>query len=300
MTGTLFLLAAVLLWGLGAPLSRIAFDAGLTTGALAFWRAAFAAVAFATHAALTRGLWVPRCDVRGVIACGLLGEGVVLFSYFNAVRLGGPVIATVLLCTAPVWVALAESMRGRRPARRTVAPIGLTLAGAALVARAEPGAAFQLRADAIAWGMLAGVGYAGFILLAKPYFARYSAPTVFVYATPLTALGFLPLAWPLTIPPWPVLAALAVLAIAAAYLGSLAFAAGLRRLDPARAAVIASSEPIAAALLTFVVVGERLAGSGYVGVALATLGVAVVAAQRKPAPVLGAREPDPQPVPEPS
>lgn len=299
MTGTLYLLAAVLLWGLGAPLSRIVFDAGLTTGGLAFWRAAFAAIVFAAHATLTRRLRVPRRDLRGVVACGLLGEGVVLFAYFNAVRLGGPVIATVLLCTAPVWVALAESARGRRPARTTVAAIALTLVGAALVARAEPGAAFRLRGDAIAWGMLAGVGYAAFILLAKPYFARYPAPTLFVYATPLTALGFLPLAWPLTIPPWPVIAALVVLAIAAAYLGSLAFAAGLRRLDPARAAVIASSEPIAAALLTYLVVGERLAGFGYAGVALASLGVALVAVQRSPA-AEGARRSDSRSVPEPT
>ena len=280
MTGTLFLLGAVLLWGLGAPLSRVAFDAGLTTGELGFWRAAFASIVFATHAAITGGLRVPRRDVAGVVFCGLLGEGIVLFSYFSAVRIGGPVIATVLLCTAPVWVALAESARGRRPARSTVVAIVLTLAGAALVARAEPGAALQLRPDAIAWGGLAGIGYAAFIILAKPYFARYPAPTLFVYAAPLTALGFLPLAWPLSVPPLPVIAALAVLAFAAAYLGSMAFAAGLRRVDPARASVIAASEPIAAALLTFLVIGERLATFGYAGVALATLGVALVASQR--------------------
>ena len=136
------------------------------------------------------------------------------------------------------------------------------------------------RAEALLWGLIAGLAYAAYYLFGKRYFPRYDASTLFAYALPLGAVLLLPAVRfaPKSAQEWLVLLFLAVVPTYGAY--SL-YSIGLARVEATRAATVATIEPVAAAALAYIVWGEALHALGYVGAALVIAGVLVVATERQ-------------------
>ena len=71
--GYLYVLLAAFLWGLIGPLSRMAFQEGLTPLTVAFYRALLSWIFFLAHAARTGGLRVAPWDLPVFPLFGLLG-----------------------------------------------------------------------------------------------------------------------------------------------------------------------------------------------------------------------------------
>lgn len=71
-------------------------------------------------------------------------------------------------------------------------------------------------------------------------------------------------------------AAVLFLTVCSTYLAYLAYSAGLRRLEATRAAVVATMEPVVAAVVSYLVWGERLGPLGVLGAALILLGVGIL------------------------
>ena len=284
--GYAYIAGAALLWATIGPAARFALRAGVTSLELSFWRAAIAGVLFAIHAAARGRVRIARRDLPAVMGFALLGVTFLYWSYFRAVELGGAALAAILLYTAPAWVAIAATIwLGERLTMRKSAAITLTLAGISLVAlgggeSASHGAdAPRAHGAALAWGLLSGLAYAGYYLFGKRYFGRYDASTLFAYALPVGALLLLPAVRfaPKSAAEWLVLVFLAVVPT---YLAYLLYSLGLARVEATRAATVATLEPVAAAVLAYVVWGEALRGPGYVGAALVLIGVLLVATER--------------------
>ena len=93
---------------------------------------------------------------------------------------------------------------------------------------------------------------------------------------------------------WLVLLFVAVVPTYGAY---LLYGLGLTRVEATRAATVATVEPVAAAVLAYLVWGEALRGAGYVGAALVLAGVLLVATERggRDAPALPHEGPAPVP-----
>jgi drug/metabolite transporter, DME family len=274
--GYLAILLAALLWGLIGPVSRVALADGVEPAEVAFWRATLAIPLFGVHALVRRRLRVAPRDVPAVVLFGLAGISGLYGAYFLAVQHGGAALAAVLLYTAPAWVALlSRLLLGEALGPRKLAALALTLAGVALVALGEAGPVRVTR-PALLWGLVSGWAYALYYLFGKRFFGRYEAPTLFLYALPVGALGLLPTVrfHEKTPQAWGALLALAVLSTYGAY---LAYEAGLRRLEATRAALVATVEPVVASVLAWAVWGERFAATGYVGAALVVTGVLVTA-----------------------
>lgn len=283
MAGALYVVGAAALWGLLGPVSQVALRAGIDPLEIAFWRAAIASALFAAHAALQRRVRVERRDLPLVLGFGLVGISLFYAAYFLAVEQGGATLAAILLYTAPVWVALLSwAFRGEPMGARKLAALALTLAGVVGVATAG-GGAMRFGAGALLWGLTAGWAYAMYYLFGKPFFARYGAATVFLYALPVGAIGLLPFFAPAPKSPavWGVLLFLAVVPTYGAY---LLYSAGLRRLEPTRAATIATLEPVVAAVAAYLLWGERLAAAQYLFALLVLAGVVWMAATPDDAP----------------
>ena len=231
-------------------------------------------------------LRIARRDLPAVGGFALFGVTIFYWSYFRAVELGGAAIAAILLYTAPAWVAIAAALwLGERLTVRKSAAVALTLAGIALVAygsasgtTAGAGSATS-RGWALAWGLVAGLAYAGYYLFGKRYFARYEASTLFAWALPAGAALLLPAVRfaPKSATEWLVLVYLAVVPTYGAY---LLYSFALARVEATRAATVATLEPVAAAALAYVVWGEALRAGGYAGAALVLAGVLLVATER--------------------
>ena len=257
----------------------MALRAGVGPLEIALWRALIGAVLFGAHAAAS-GRWrVARRDLPALAAFGVVGVSLFYGAYMLAVQTGGAALASVLLYTAPAWVALLAWVALReRPTRRRLVAVAVTVVGVALVALGG-GGEVRVGAAAIGWGLVAGWSYALYYLFGRRYFARYAAPAVFAVALPVGALGLLPFVSfaPKSAAAWGALVFLAVVPTYGAY---LAYAAGLRRVEATRAATLATVEPVVAAVAAYLAFGERLSGLGYLGATVVLAGVVIAATER--------------------
>ncbi len=270
--GYLYLLLAAFLWGLIGPVSRLAFQEGLTPLAVAFFRAVIAWVFFGTHALFLRQVRVEGRDALPLLLFGLVGVSLFYGSYQLAVVYGGAALASVLLYTAPAWVALLS----RVVLKESLDPTGLwavalTLLGVGLMG-AGGGSGVRVLYPALFFGLLSGFTYALYYIFGKLYLPRYATPTLFLYALPVGALGLLP--W-VEFPPLSPkgLGALLFLGTFSTYGAYLAYYAGLRRLPATRASVVATLEPVVANLFAYLLFREVLSLWAYLGAGLVLLAV---------------------------
>ncbi|WP_414656898.1 DMT family transporter [Deinococcus sp. VB343] len=263
----LLILTAAVLWGLLGILGKQAQQAGVGPLEVAFWRAALAGGLFALHALLTRAAFPKGRDLLITVLFGLVGVSVFYAAYQLAVRAGGASLASVLLYTSPAFVALMgwAFLRERLGPRELLA-VGGTLGGIALISLGG-GQGVTVTPLALLWGLLSGFTYSLYYLYGKAFFGRYSPAALFAVALPVGAVGLLPFVQfaPKTEGAWLSLGGLALLCT---YLAYLAYSVGLRSLPATRASVIASLEPVVAALLAAWLFAERLSPLALAGAAL--------------------------------
>jgi drug/metabolite transporter (DMT)-like permease len=192
-------------------------------------------------------------------------------------------VATALLVTftSPLLVLAAGVAFYGEPVRiRDVMAAAVTLAGAALVVRAYDPALLRLDAVGLAASASCAVTFAFYSLWARRVAPRLSPWTMLAYSLATAAVVWLPLA-----PPWRVLLAphspatwtgFAVVVIFGTVVPFGLYLAGLARIRAAHASVTSCLEPVVAAAVAFVVLGERLEGFQLVGGALILAGIALL------------------------
>ncbi len=270
--GYAYVLLAATLWGMIGPLALLAFQQGLEPLEVAFWRATLGALLFMIHVSIC-GQWrIHRADLPAFFFFGLVCVGVFYGAFQKTVEVGGASVAAVLLYTAPAWVALlARIFLGEALGRLKLLAVGLTLLGVLGVSLGPDGLT-ALRDGlwspaAVGYGLLSGLTYALYYIFGKRYLGKYTAASVMVVALPIGALALYPFVnfHEKTLIAW---IALAALALVSTYGAFLAYCAGLRRLEATRASVVATFEPVVAALVAFAWWGERLGYLGILGAAL--------------------------------
>ena len=270
--GYLYVVIAAALWGLLGSVTRIALREGVSAVEVAFWRGLLAAGIFAVHAAAIRRVRIERRDLPSVVAFGVFGVAGLLACFSRAVEEGGAALASILLYTAPVWVALLSALfLGERLTRRTVLALAVATLGVAGIAFSG-GGAVRLTPAALGWGLASAFAYALYYLFGKRYFDVYPTATLFIYALPVGALTMLPLVdfRPKTPTAW---AAIAFVAVVPTYLAYVFYSAGLRRVEATRAATVATVEPVVAAVSAYLMWNERLSPAGYAFAAVVLAGV---------------------------
>ncbi len=280
----LLCLASGTAFGAMAVFGKLAYDGGATVGTLLSVRFALAAVLF-WAIVLVRGASRPsRRDCVAGLALGAVGYSVQAGCYFAALERIDASLLSLVLYTFPAIVAVAAVALGRErlDARRMTA-LGLATGGLALVVAGAGAGALDPLGTSLA--LAAALVYSAYILIGEGIAKRLSplvlsalictgAAITLTAAT--AALGDLR---PdrLTAAGWGWLAALAAVSTVAAV--SLFFA-GLKRVGPTTASILATVEPLVTVLLAFLVFGETLGGIQLAGGAL-VLG-AVLALQLKP------------------
>jgi drug/metabolite transporter, DME family len=279
----LCLVLSGLLWGTGGLIGTLLGQAaGLSAMCVAAFRLLAGGGLIVAFLPLTRGRWpAGRAAWIRVAVNGLLSA---LFQgcYFAAIALTSVSLATfVTIGGAPVIVALVEQALGRRPLGRAgVVTMVVALAGLGLLAGAPSGGLSQA-------GVLAGTGLA---LLSAAGFAAVTligtSPEAGLHDLTLNGLGFilgglvlLPLAAVTGSGPGfrpglasaGLLAALAIGPTAAAY---TLYYRGLREAPASTAALLTLIEPLAAAVLAALVLGDRLTAPGIAGAVLLLAAVA--------------------------
>lgn len=290
--GAALVVTAATLWGLLGVLGTGANRAGVPPLEAAFWRAALGGACFAAHAALVRAPLPRGRDLLATVLFGLVGVAVFFGSYLLAIERGGASLSSVLLYTAPAWVAvLGPVLVGEPSRRRDLLAVGVSLLGVVLMS-VGGGQGIRATPAAVALGLVAGFSYSLYYLFGRVYFERYNPVAIFAVALPVGALVLAPLAQPSldrAAGAWPFLAGIIVLST---YLAYLVYGLGLRRVPAARASVIATIEPVVAAALAAWFLSERLSGLALLGGALVVGAAAALVAERRD-PVVSPPDPPP-------
>jgi drug/metabolite transporter (DMT)-like permease len=279
--GTLFCLGSGAAFGAMAIFGKLAYDEGATVGTLLSVRFTLAAALFLLAGAARSLRTLQRRDIGTGLALGACGYALQAGCYFAALERIDASLLSLLVYTFPAIVTVAAIMLGReRFAGRRVGALVLASGGLALVvAGAGAGALDPLGA---ALGLAAAVVYSAYILVSEGIAKRVPAELLAALvcsgaAVALTAgavlLGELRLGQ-LTAAGWGWLACLA----AVSTVGAIGlFFAGLARVGPTTASILATAEPLVTVLLAFLVFSEtltsiQLGGGALVVAAAATIG----------------------------
>ena len=288
-SGTLMSLGSGAAFGAMAVFGKLAYDEGATVGTLLAVRFALAAAMFwalVLASGAAREVRALASRVAGIaVALGACGYAIQSGCFFAALERIDASLLSLLLYTFPAIVAAAavalgrERIDGRRLAALALASGGLTL----VVAGAGAGTLDPLGA---ALGLGAAVVYSTYILVSEGVAGRMRATVLSALVSTgaaasliagTTLLGqFRP--GELTAAGWGWLACLTVVSTVAAI--SLFFA-GLRRVGPTTASILATVEPLATVLLAFLVFGETLGPVQVVGGAFVLTAVVVLSASRQ-------------------
>ena len=286
-SGPLLCVASAAAFGAMGVFGKLAYAQGATAGTLLAVRFALAAVLFWVLLAARGGLAELRTlgqrDLGAALALGAGGYAAQAGCYFTALERIDASLLALLLYTFPAIVAAAAIALGReRPDGRRLCALALSSAGLVLVvAGAGAGALDPLGA---ALGLTAAVLYSGYILVSEGLGARVRpqllAALVCTGAAVTLGAGSALLGTlrpgDLTAAGWGWIAALAVVSTVAA-IGL--FFAGLRRVGPTTASILATVEPLATVLLAYLAFGELLRGVQLLGGGLVLLAVLVLCAR---------------------
>lgn len=283
LQGVLLILLAAALWGAIGSAAKVAFAEGIEPLDVALWRASIGWVFFAIHAASRRALAIRTTDVPVVLIFGLVSVTGFYGSYQLAIQFGGAARAAVLLYTAPAWVALLAAIFLKEAiSGRTILSILISIGGVALISCADGAQVFEAGGGhwlGILFGLIAGFTYALYYILGRRLLVRYRAITLFAWILLIGALGLLPFA-SLRVPSLRGGAALLFIGFASTYCAYAIYSVGLMRLPSSRAAVIATMEPVVAAILAYLFWEEYLGLLGYLGAVLVIAGVLLQVVRR--------------------
>ncbi len=247
--------------------------------ALAFWRCFGGALVLAPFALRQRGTRPTWSEAGWLAVSG--GFLALHFALWNAsLALTTVASSTVLAACSPLFVGLAAGpLLGEPPPRRAWVGIGLTVAGAALIALGDAGAVDlgprALVGDAMAFA--AGAAIAAYLLIGRS--ARRRLPTATYAASvygvaaavllPACLLGGAPLAG------YPAGSWLAIGGVLAGpqLLGHTVFNTLLASLTADVVAVVILTEPVGATFLAWLLLGELPTSLFWPGAALVLAGV---------------------------
>lgn len=226
-----------------------------------------------------------------------IGTGIVSLTFFNlcyftTIQMTSMAVAAILMYTSPIFVVIFSAILfGERITGKKIVALVLAFAGCALVTgivSVNAGEGMVMPVKGILLGIGSGVGYALYSIFGRYALERgYRSETITFYTFLFAAIGIC-IVSPFLCPIPEIVTKLAggntakdiLLTIGQSLLSTvlpyLLYTKGLSGLENGMAGIIASVEPVVAAILGMVVYGERLTVSGYVGVALVLGGIVIL------------------------
>jgi len=286
--GRALVFAAALFWGTSATLARFVFrDLHVPAFTVVELRLMIAVALLGPWLVWRKpaALRIPRADWGYFVVLGLFGVAAVQGTYYYAIATLGVGLAILIQYVAPALIVGFEALRGARVRPRVIVAVVSALAGTALLV----GAAGQHAGAIPIRGWLAGAGaavsFTFYILYSKRGLARHAPETVLFYTFAIAAAF-----WAVVTPPARILAAgygaqawamFLALGLFSTLVPFVCFYAGLRRLPPVQAGIVATLEPVVAVLSAALILGEGLRGLQWAGAAM-VLTAAVLASVEAP------------------
>ena len=276
------ILAAAALWGIIGVWNRNLMAAGLSpTGIVVVRNFGGMLLLLAVFAVKDRSVFRMRREhVKYFFGTGIIS--VVLFTscYFSCQKICSLAVASILLYTAPSFVVILSAMLWKEPVtKKKLLALALTLVGCACVCGVFDGG-LTVTFTGILLGLGAGFFYALYSVFGRYALAHYSSMTVtvwtFIFAGPASLVMLRPaeMRAAFTAPSvWLLAAGLVVFSTVAPY---ILYTRGLARVESGKASIMASLEPVVAALAGVLIFGEPMGLLTLLGILCVLAGVYIL------------------------
>lgn len=273
--GYLFIISAAVCWGMIGIFSSIAFSQGVEPMEVAFWRALITWILFAGQAFIRKETHLDKKDIPLLLIFAVFGIALFYISYLFAVKTGGAAFAAVLLYTAPAWVVVvAFFVYKERLTWLKIAAVLLVIFGVFLISKTgnSSGSTVTIGMVAIVSGLTSGFCYSLYYTMGKYFSKKYSSANLFLYVLPVGALVILPF---VSFAEKSLLAWMALLAVSviSTFIANYCYYQGLKYLEAGRASIVATLEPVVAAVTAYIFLGEYFTVTGYFGALLIVIAV---------------------------
>ena len=281
--GGIFVGLAALQFGVVVILGKILANARFPTLSLLAIRFGLAAVIMvAILVAIRQPLAAAPGEGWRLAILGVAGYAVESSLFFSALHHGGAAAVTLLFFTYPVWVTLLSLAAGKGPpARLVLFSLVAAVGGASLVVVGSGG--LEITNAGIAFAFGSALAFALYLTGADLVLKETNSLTGSMWVSGSAAIGLGALAvvtgsarLPHGSHQW-----VPIVIIAAFTAGAfICLFAGLRRLGAVRTSIVASTEPLVAAVLSVIFLGERLFGGTIAGGVLILVGAVTASLAR--------------------
>lgn len=278
----LSILLAAALWGIIGLWNRRLMAGGLSpTGIVTVRNFGGMALLCAVFAVKDRSVFrVKRQHLKYFFGTGVISVVLFTICYFSCQKICSLAVASILLYTAPSFVVLLSALLWKEPVTKgKIAALLLTLVGCAMVCGVFSGGVSVTLAG-IFLGLGAGFFYALYSIFGRYALAHYSSMTVtvwtFLFAGPASLVLLRPadlaamtgdISMPLTA---------LCLVVFSTVLPYIFYTAGLAKVESGKASIMASLEPVVAALTGVMVYGEPMTALTAAGILCVLGGVAIL------------------------
>lgn len=273
--GGLLVASAALFFGGVVVLGKFTLRRELPVTSMLAVRFGVAAVILAVALGLLhRPLRAARGEGRGLVLLAVAGYAVEATFFFAALEHGTAAAVTLLFFTYPVFVTLVSWAVGRgRPTRLTLLSLALAVGGAAVMVGL--GGKISIAAEGVLFALASALTYSGYLLGADLLLRMTNPLTSSMWVSAGASVGLAVYAvlsggarWPSGWTEW-----WPVIGMGAATAGAfVCLLAGLKRLGAVRTSIVSATEPLAAALLAFLFLGEKVSAGTAIGGALILAG----------------------------
>ncbi len=296
--GVAMYLIAAILFALNGSVAKAQIEAGLSPAQVTEIRTLGCALLLLAFIGVTkpRSLRVRRQEIPFLLLFGVLAYALTPFLYFLSVELLPVAIAALLAFLAPVLVALWLRFVKREPVGGGIwVALALVIAGLLLVSQVWSG--MTLNALGVFYGLLTAAALAAYLLLGEEGAKRRDVMSLAFWGFAIATVT-----WSILAPwwnfPWATLSAttsmfdgavtgipvwsLVVLMIVVSVVPFVLVLMSLQRIGAQRGGIIGTTEPVWAAIIAFVLLGEVISPIQGLGglIVLAGVIVAELASQR--------------------
>lgn len=205
------------------------------------------------------------------VGTGIISVAFFNYCYFSCIQASSLAVAALLLYTAPAFVMLMSLVlfKERFTAMKGVALVA-TFLGCGMVTGALTGE-LNLSLQGILFGLGSGIGYAMYSIFGKYALVKYSSVTITAYTFYFAFLASLPLAdyghctvtWN-----WGTVEGALGLGLVCAVFPYILYTKGLQYVDAGQASILATIEPVVAAVVGVCLFAESLTMLKLVGILL--------------------------------
>ncbi len=296
--GAVMYLIAAFLFALNGSIAKAQIEAGLNAVQVTEIRTLGCALVLLVVLAITRpaSLKVRRSEVPFLLVFGILAYLLTPFLFFLSVSLLPVAIAALLAFLAPVLVALWLRFVKHEPVGRSIwVALALVIGGLLLVSQVWSG--MTLNPLGVVYGLLTAAALAAYLLLGEEGAKRRDVMSLAFWGFAIATIT-----WSILAPwwnfPWSILGtttsmldgaitgipvwSLVIVMIVVSVVPFVLVLASLQRIGAQRGGILGTTEPVWAAIIAFVLLGEVISPTQGLGglIVLAGVIVAELASQR--------------------